>query len=215
MSVRSVRSAGGITLVVVLFSVSFAASAGATVLIGSSAQDSGEPAVVAAGPEPSPSSTPTPTTPSPSASVVTPKPTPSPSPTKATKRQVKSATEKLCGSDPEALPVLSTASANRPWTTTFEALSSGSGITPGPVDGVFDASTAKGTRALQESLGLVESGRVGTSTWKALWNRDCEAPAPQPVQPSVPTYSGGGSSGSGSSSSGGGSSGGGTLDRVE
>ena len=210
---RSVRSAGGVTLIVVLFSVSFAASAGATVLIGSSAQDSGETAAAAANSAPSPEPTPAPESPSPSPSKATPKPTPSPSPTKATKRQVKSATQKLCASDPEGLPLLSTASADRPWTTAYEALASGSGITPGPIDGVFDASTAKGTRSLQESLGLVQSGRVGTSTWKALWSRDCSVPDPQPAQPSVPTYSGGGSSGGGSS--GGGSSSGGTLDRVE
>jgi hypothetical protein len=207
-----VKSVAGVTIVTVLFAVSFAASAGATVLVSSGG---GESTVSAS--EPTPSPTPSPTrTPTPSATpsaTATPTPEPKPSPSTATKRQIKQATDTLCDADLGGLPTLSAAKADPRWARVFEVHLFKQDINPGPIDGDFDARTVAGAKDLQRSLGVADTGKVGEATWNALWNDQCYvAPAPSTDTSSTwqPT-TGGGSSGGGGGSSGGG----GTLDRVE
>ena len=206
----------GVFLVVVLFLVSFGASAGATVLIGSSAQDSGTAAELVQTPSPSPSETTSASasTPTPS-STSSAQPTPKPSPTVATKVQRKEASAALCKADAQALPTLTTRKADKRWTQVAEVHMSKKDISPGPIDGVYDAAAARGARALQKSLGAPLTGQFDDATWSALWTDQCYVPPAEVPTPNyVPDYSGGGgSSGGGGGSSGGG--GGGTLDRVE
>lgn len=209
---RQSGSTASVLLVTVLFFVSFGASAGATVLVSSGSD--AEPSIAAgatASPSASPTSSPTPR-PSTTATAA-PVPEPEPSPSVATKRQIKSATATLCEQDADSLPTLSAEKADPKWARIWEVHLSQQGVTPGPIDGEFDPRTVTSTKQLQRTLGVADSGKVGSATWAALWTDQCYvAPAPVPTEDWQPSYSGGGG---GSTGGGGSSGGGGTLDRVE
>lgn len=72
----------------------------------------------------------------------------------------------------------------------------GAGLSPGPVDGLFDAATTAAVKEFQSDRGLVSDGLVGTNTKNALWPPDsgdrCVIATPLTTSPRIftPNFTG-------------------------
>lgn len=195
----------GVVLVAGLFLMSFAASAGATVVLSESGSGS---AGAELGTEDSSTSEATPAgedaNPPDSESSYEPLDVdfksvtggPKSAPVKATNKQVKDATSSLCAADAPNLPPIKGVLAGREWTRVLEILAADQGYKVGPIDGFYNNATAEGIASLQAALAQKPDGTFEASDWIALATLIC--PAPEPPASST----GGGSAWSGDGGSG-------------